>query len=391
LGEVEKFRRPPKKKKRGKVSDKYEKQTKHSSVPREKNGRCDCSPASSNPHALCRLRPAFFFGADSADNVDKGSASGQIGFADGSSVAPTSSRGEPKKQVSAQRAVVIASTEKLASDQNLPETLFHGPKEQNVRVDVGKDSTAQGELLPAPWGADGQVSETYLMKGCKFEEHVLTGGKSETIKALKDSSKLGTYIQNLTESDQELKRLHASHIPQESKTITFDSILQKMGPEETVFAKVACKALINAPATGYDIVSDLVVVMTRIKSDAAPGGYQRRVYFFHVRCRLQLGMHFTALTSLRGSAGGRARAIERVANLQQHVAIRRLLRFGFGQQLGQGVHGLLAADIDLHGLPERGGPDRANVLSAGAYPATFSLTQGFRFDPSPRSARPPRF
>ncbi len=125
------------------------------------------------------------------------------------------------------------------------------------------------------------------MRGCKYEESVskTSGIKSEqeTIKVLKDPSKLGTYVQNLTASDNELKRLHASHIPQESKTISIESILQRMGPDETLVAKVACKALINAPATGYDVVSDLVVVMTRIKSDTAPGGYQRRVYFFHVR------------------------------------------------------------------------------------------------------------
>ena len=193
-------------------------------------------------------------------------------------------KGDPKKQVIAQRAVVI---EKMASDINADQVVFHGPKEMNVRVDVSKDSTAQGELLPAPWSPDGQVSELYLLRGCKYEEHVSksAGSKSEleTIKVLKDPAKLGTYIDNLTQSDQELKRLHASHIPQESKTLSFETIMQRMGPDETIVAKVKCKALINAPATGYDIVSDLVLVMTRIKSDAAPGGYQRRVYFFHVR------------------------------------------------------------------------------------------------------------
>ncbi len=252
------------------------------------------------PFAFRRLRPlasCVLFCADNTDNIEKAtindpvSASGQIAFSDGS--APTTSvKGEPKKQISAQKAVLIGSKEKLASDQNLPEILFHGPKAQNVLVDVCKDSTAQGELLPAPWSADGKLSETYLIKACKFEEHVLTpGGQSETTKTLKDSSKLGKYVENLTESDQELKRLHASHILHESNTITFDSILQKMGPEETVVAKVACKALINAPATGYDIVSDLVVAITQMKSNSAQE-YRRRVYFFHVRHYLEFGIIF---------------------------------------------------------------------------------------------------
>ncbi len=192
-------------------------------------------------------------------------------------------KGEPKKQVTAQKAVLV---EKMASDVDASQTMFHGPMDMNVRVDVSKDSTSNGELLPAPWNEHGQVSELYLTRGCKYEEHVskVTGGKSEfeTVKGLKDPAKLGTYIENLAQSDQEMKRLHASHIPQESKTISFESIMQRMGPGESIVAKVACKALINAPATGYDIVSDLVVVMTQIKSDAVPGGHQRRVYFFHV-------------------------------------------------------------------------------------------------------------
>ncbi len=96
----------------------------------------------------------------------------------------------------------------LKSDQHLDGILFHGPKELNVRVDVGKDSTAQGELLPAPWSADGHFSELYLTRGCKFEEHISKASSgdtkdSEDTKVLKDASKLGTYIQNLTESDQE--------------------------------------------------------------------------------------------------------------------------------------------------------------------------------------------
>ncbi len=201
---------------------------------------------------------------------------------------------ESKTTIVAQRAVLIAQTNQLASGQRLEEVLFHGPKEMNVRVDVGKDSTIHGELLPAPWDMNGKISEQYLMKGGKFEEHSLkqSGVKSEfeTVKVLKDSKKLGTYIENLTESDQELKQLHALHIPAESKSIGFDSILQSMGShdscQETLVKKVACKALINAPATGYDIVGDLVVAVTRIKSDAGPGGYQRRVHFFHVRFTL---------------------------------------------------------------------------------------------------------
>ncbi len=236
----------------------------------------------------------FVFFADT--ELDSAPASGQIGFAPTAPAAvdkrtdTTSGKAEPivlVRQVSAQKAVLINPTDRLADGQHMDEVLFHGPKEQNVRVDVGHDSTAQGELLPAPWSTDGNVSELYLIKGCKFEEYTSknSGGKSESeiVKVLSDPEKLGTYIENLTESDKELKRLHASHIPKESKAIDFDFILKKMGPDETLVAKVECKALINAPATGYDIVSDLVVILTRIKSDTAPGGYQRRVYFFHVR------------------------------------------------------------------------------------------------------------
>lgn len=212
-------------------------------------------------------------------------ASSQLAFA-ASATTEISVTADPKKQILAQKAVLIAG--KLASDHHSDGILFHGPKELNVRVDICKDSTTQGESLPPPWGSDGQVSELYLTKGCKFEEYTSKTSdgksKSETVKVLKDTAKLGSYIPNLTETDQGLKRLHTSHVPHESKSISFESIMQKLGPEEIVVAKVACKALINAPATGYDVVSDLVVVMTRIKSDIAPGGYQRRVYFFHVRC-----------------------------------------------------------------------------------------------------------
>lgn len=60
--------------------------------------------------------------------------------------------------------------------------------------------------------------------------------------------------------------------------------------QETVVKRVACKALINAPGTGYDIVSDLDVIMTKMKSESAPGAYQRRVYFFHVSKSLDLDL-----------------------------------------------------------------------------------------------------
>ena len=226
-------------------------------------------------------------------------AIGQLAFSDigleqtaSGNPASSSIKQEPKAPISAQGAVLITETDSLAPGQRLDQVLFHGPMEMNVRVDVGNDSTNQGELLPAPWGVDGKISELYLMKGGRFEQHVSkqsgSSGKpeSETVKVLKDTKTLGTYVQNLTESDQELKRLHALRIPKESKAINFDSILKSMGLDEgcneTLIKKVACKALINSPATGYDIVGDLVVAVTRIKSDVASGGYQRRVYFFHV-------------------------------------------------------------------------------------------------------------
>ena len=180
-----------------------------------------------------------------------------------------------------------ALTDKLVAGQSAPEILFHGPKELNVHVDVANDSTAQGELLPAPWSDDGQLSDLHLLRAGKFEENVwkisVKGNESKTTKILNDKERLGTYIQNLKESDQEMKRLHASHILQESNGVSIASILKRVGPEEIVVGDVACKALINAPATCYDIVSDLVVVMTRIKSEFALEGCRRRVYFFQVR------------------------------------------------------------------------------------------------------------
>jgi hypothetical protein len=160
--------------------------------------------------------------------------------------------------------------------------LYHGPKELGVRIDVCKDSTAKGDLLPPPWSKGGDISEVYLSKGSKFEEISWKGAATKST-VPKDTSSLGTYLQNLSVSDQEVKQLHLTHILKDSKSINFDALLHLMGPDETLIAKVACKALINAPATGYDIVNDIVVAMTRMKSDSAPGGYQRRIYFFHVR------------------------------------------------------------------------------------------------------------
>jgi hypothetical protein len=225
----------------------------------------------------------LFFYADIVVEPPSISAGMQIGSMTIGSK-PASEKDVTKKQTSAQKAVLI--TDKLNPGQRVEEVLFHGPKDENVRVDVGQDSTSQGELVSAPWSADGKVSDLYMMKGGKYEENSvkIVGNKVElqSTKALNDFGKLGSYIENLVESDQELKRLHALHIVKESKTVNFESILQKMGPDETLVGKVACKALINAPSTGYDIVSDLVLVMTRIKSDAIPGGYQRRLYFFHV-------------------------------------------------------------------------------------------------------------
>lgn len=93
-----------------------------------------------------------------------------------------------------------------------------------MRVDVGTDSNSQGELLPTPWSASGKMSELYLLKGGKFTEYDSKKPESEMVKTLKDTAELGTYVQNLTETDQELKRLHVSHVPTESKSITFDSI-----------------------------------------------------------------------------------------------------------------------------------------------------------------------
>jgi hypothetical protein len=200
-----------------------------------------------------------------------------------------------------------ALTDKLVAGQS-PEVLFHGPKDLNVHVDVANDSTAQGELLPAPWSDNGQLSDLHLLRGCKFEETVwkISGKETEskTTKVLNDKEKLGTYIQNLKESDQELKRLHASHILHESKRVSIASILQRVGPDEIVIGEVACKALINAPATGYDIVSDLVVVMTRIKSEFAIEGCRRRVYFFQVRYDFESFHSTTLLTFLDDSKGG---------------------------------------------------------------------------------------
>ena len=80
---------------------------------------------------------------------------------------------ESKTPIIAQRAVLLAQADQLASGHCLEEVLFHGPKEMNVRVDVGNNSTIHGELLPAPWDTNGKISEQYLMKGGKFEEHAL--------------------------------------------------------------------------------------------------------------------------------------------------------------------------------------------------------------------------
>ena len=207
-----------------------------------------------------------------------------------------------EEKTQAHKAVLIARADQLDSEHQLDheKVLFHGPKERNIRVDVGNDSTTQGKLLPAPWRADGNISELYLLRGGKYDskksEHDLNKSESETAKFLKDTAELGTYVQNLTETNKELKRLHVSHIPAESRSINFDSILQAMSSDEsckeTVVKKVACKALINAPATGYDIIGDIDVVMTKMKSEAAPGVYQRRVYFFHVRYNLQSNIKF---------------------------------------------------------------------------------------------------
>lgn len=70
-------------------------------------------------------------------------------------------------------------------------------------------------------------------------------------------------------------------------------------------------------------------------------------------------------------AGGRARnfdGVQEEPGSQDLVGVNLLLELGFGQQLDryfQGTHGILAADVDLHGLLERRGPDRANLLPAG--------------------------
>jgi hypothetical protein len=167
--------------------------------------------------------------------------------------------------------------------------------ERNILVDVGQDSTQHGELLPQAWSADGGVSELYLMRGCTFEENVSkqseekdrsktfnSTAKSETSTVLKDKAQLGTYVENLTKTNEELQRLHTSHVPKDSRTLSFNSILQNIGPDETLLAQVACSALINAPATGYDIVRDVLLVMTRVRSVAVPEAHFRRVYFFHV-------------------------------------------------------------------------------------------------------------
>ena len=199
-----------------------------------------------------------------------------------------------QNNVTAKHAVLISAADKLGSNQEHDAILFHGRKEQNVLVDFGNNSTLKGEPLSSPWAADGHLSDAYLTKGCTYVAHAqkIRGNtvESETVTSIKDTNKPVAYFENLLQTDLELKQLHYSHIPRDTKTLDFDAIAKRLGPNETVLAKIMCKAIVNAPSTGYDVIGDCLLVMTQIALEAP----KRRLYFFQVPTCLWCRALYTA-------------------------------------------------------------------------------------------------
>lgn len=217
------------------------------------------------------------------------------------SISPSDKAGITVAKVSSSAVKVAASNAVVvppSADARSPTVLSHGTKEQNVKIRVCQKSTPKGEFIPPAWTEEGKVSDTYLTLACKYEEKNLSltakaenkvlqkdtltakieGSKTST---LTDSNKPVEYFARLLESDQELKNLHDFHIHRESKSMNFDAIAKTLGPDESVVRRIMCKAIINTPSMGLDVVGDCWLIMTEIPSPDRASKL-RRIYFFQV-------------------------------------------------------------------------------------------------------------
>jgi hypothetical protein len=353
-----------------------------------------------------------------------------------------------RSTLNALNAVVVSDGETVES----PVVLSHGAKEQNMKVLVCQPSTKLGQDIPPAWNEEGKMSDVYLTKACSYDELAVNGKlktekfmntTTETVTAdgtrvstLSDEKKPRAYFERLLESDQELKKLHASHIHRESKAVSFEAIAQTFGPTETVLRKIMCKAIINTPSTGYDVIGDSWLVMTEVKTGDTANKL-RRIYFFQVLgpsffspnipfvplhpfprrillCCLYR-MHASAHgadriqharsaapiaarhsrgpdpaavhrprepTGLPGPRGGVRRRLQ--DHLRQHQAALQLRR---GEV--QRDHRELPADHCPHGLPQRREPARPHVLRAGARTCARACTRAHTRSPPPGTSSDP--
>lgn len=169
----------------------------------------------------------------------------------------------------------------LNDESNL--SLFHGQNELKSKIGVLLPSTAVGGKLPDPWDKSGCISEDYMANGCSYAEATTNAVGPKTKKVVttfgvKDSSQFAEYFDSFTDADKALRQIHASH----AQSGTPDSDLKSLARNftgETLISAIECKAIINMPSTGRDVVGKSVLALTQFRQGEKT---YRRLYILMV-------------------------------------------------------------------------------------------------------------
>ena len=170
-------------------------------------------------------------------------------------------------------------------------TVNHGPAPFREPIDITKKySDKWEEPLPEPWErGPGQcqektkITEKHLVMGAEFCQQVYRSdslGKRVTlVDKMTEENKPADLFEDIRAAEDEVYRLHDLHTQKASSRVDWDTLLNEIAPSEKLINLLHCKAILNTPSTGKDIVGDCVLVMTALSSGP---NLLRRIYFLQV-------------------------------------------------------------------------------------------------------------
>lgn len=160
--------------------------------------------------------------------------------------------------------------------------LFHGQdklKKKKTKIRAFVDSTAAGESLPDAWDKSGKIAHDVLAKGCTYSvASVGSKEKVEKVCKLDNIEPYNAFFEAIADADHAVQSLHSKHIQQGTQSIDIETMAQNFKGENFAGA-LPCRAIINMPSTGFDVVGKSAIVMTKISDE---GRNIRRLYFIMV-------------------------------------------------------------------------------------------------------------